>query len=195
MKNPQSVYDPETQRELEYIVLLLLGSSKRKELTILHLEKELFFLWNASEHIQPLLEFIAHYRGPFSKALADTAKFPMFLDEHWEYHPPRGSNDISGGSIKLNHFGKEEYDHILDKIHSNDNKKLIHILAAMALLHDLYDNLTLKELLYLLYTNPKYEDYIKKSQVYYDVVTPRIKKSLVQKLGKPLINEPLGGMA
>ena len=188
------MYDPDNQRELEYIVLLLLGSSKRRELTILHLEKELFFLWNASEHIQPLLEFIAHYRGPFSKALADTARSPMFLDEHWEYHPPRGLNDISGGSIKLNHFGKDEYDKILDKIHLNDNKKLIHILAAMALLHDLYDNLTLKELLYLLYTNPKYKDYIKKSQVYYEVVNQRVKRSLVRKLGEPLINEPLGGI-
>lgn len=189
------MYDPDNQRELEYIVLLLLGSSKRKELSILHLEKELFFLWNASDHIQPLLEFIAHYRGPFSKALADTAKSPMFLDEHWEYQPPKGPNDISGGSIKLKHFGKEEYNKILDKIHSIQNQKLIHILAAMALLHDLYDNLTLEELLYLLYTNPKYEDYIKKSQVYNDVVTTRVKKSLVRKLGEPLVNKHLGGMA
>lgn len=180
------MYNPENQRVVEFLVLLLLGSSKRKKLSVLHLEKELFYLWNASEYIKPFIEFIAHYRGPFSSALAETIKSPMYLEDCWEYKP---KNDISGGFVELTRIGEREYKRLIDKIYLDDKKLEIRILAAMELLHDLYDDLNSEELLYLIYTNPRYKEYTLKSDVYNCIVTDTLKNSLIRKLCKPILEE------
>jgi hypothetical protein len=177
----KNIYNPENQREVEYFILLLLGTSQKRRLSVLHLEKEFFFLWNASDYVRPLMEFIAHYKGPYSKALADTIRSPMHLEGLWEYEEPKKQDDLSGGFVRLNQKGIQKYKEVISKIYSMNNKKLINIIAGMNLLHDLYDNLDLKELLYFVYTNSNYKIYIKKSEVYDRIVTDEMKRNLIKK--------------
>lgn len=181
------MYNPENQKAVEYLVLLLLGSSKKKKLSVLHLEKEFFYLWNATEYIKQLIEFVAHYKGPFSSALAETLKSPMWLEDYWEYKPKK--DKISGGTVELTSIGEKEYNKLVDKIHLDDRTQLIHILAAMELLHDLYDDLKPEELLYLVYTNPRYKNYTKKSEVYNYIVNDAMKSKLSQKLCAQILKE------
>lgn len=178
----ENIYNPENQREVEYFILLLLGTSPKGKLSVLHLEKEFFFLWNASNYIRPLMEFIAHYKGPYSKALAETLMSPMHLEGLWEYEEPNKHDDLSGGFIKLNENGIQKFKDLISKIYSIDDKKLINIIAGMNLLHDLYDDLDSKELLYFVYTNPNYKDYIRKSEVYDKVVTDEMKRSIAKRI-------------
>jgi hypothetical protein len=178
----ENIYNPENQREVEYFILLLLGTSSKGKLSVLHLEKEFFFLWNASDYIRPLMEFIAHYKGPYSQALVETIRSPMHLEGLWEYEGPKKQDDLSGGFVKLNEKGIQKYNEISSKIHSMDNKRLLNIIAVMNLLHDLYDNLDSKELLYFVYTNPNYKSYIRKSEVYNRIVTDEIKSNIVKKV-------------
>ena len=178
-------YSPENQEQLEYLILLALGSSKRI-LSMIHIEKEIFFLWNSSNIIKELFDFIAHYKGPFSRSVSESVKSPMFLDEYWEYLPPKKGDDISGGFIRLNDSGRSEYEKLNKKIHDSNNKKLIHILSAMELIHDLYDNLSPEELLFVVYTNPKYKEFVKKSEVFNEIVTKRRKEQLKKKIDSSL---------
>ena len=178
----ENIYNPENQREVEYFILLLLGTSPKGRLSVLHLEKEFFFLWNSSKYIKPLMEFIAHYKGPYSKALAETLRSPMYLEGLWEYEEPNKQDDLSGGFIKLNEKGIQKFKEILSKISSRNDKKLVNIIAGMNLLHDLYGNLDSRELLYFVYTNPNYKKYITKSEVYDKIVTNEMNRNIAKRV-------------
>jgi len=174
-------YTPENQKRIENLILLLLGTSKEGRLSVLHIEKELFLLQEAaSDFLTDLYYFIDHYRGPYSKEIYDAIITPMFLESCWRYESSH--DNLSGGFAQLNVDGKKEFQRITKKIYSEENEKVIQLLAAMDILHDLYDGLTPRELLYIVYTSKEYKRYIKKSIVYDQVVNDRTRESLKKKM-------------
>ena len=177
------------QRIREYLVLLLLGTSKSSVHTIVQIQKEFFYLWNSSDRIRSLIRFIPHYRGPFSEALNDSIKKPMYLQDIWEYVPPHERDILSGGQVRLTEKGKRMFNEYMRKIKSSNKMELIELIAAMRLLHDLYDDLTPEELLYFVYVNPENRDFIKRSQVYDMVMRDEIKYGIRKKI-EPYFLEP-----
>ena len=70
------------------------------------------------------------------------------------------------------------------KIKENKNEDMIQLIAAMRLLHDLYDNLSSEEFLLLVYVNPDNKEFIKKSEIYDSIVNTDIKDKLFKRLKK-----------
>lgn len=176
------MYNEEHQKQIEYLILLLLGSSKEKKLSLLHIEKEMFFLKNSAEMLKPFFHFIKHYRGMYSKEIKDSIESPMFLEGLWDL--TYIGDKISGGYVELNEDGFNKYQQVIEKIHYQKNSQLVQILAGMQLLHDLYDDLSPKELLYFVYTSSKYKEYTEKSDVYEIVVNDRTRRALEKKISK-----------
>ena len=166
------------QKGLENLILLVLGATDKK-ISVLHLEKEVFLLWNFHPKIRDYLSFIKHYKGPFSKEIQETIKDPLYLENHWTYVPPKRGDKLSGGFVGLTPMGREEYKRLEQKIKER-NDELIHLLAGIKIVRELYDKLTMEELLFLIYDT--YPDYIEKSNVYKDIECK--KSQLVENLIK-----------
>lgn len=151
------------QRGLENFILLILGVSPKK-ISLLHLEKEVFLLWNFdSKYVHQYIYFIKHYMGPFSKEIQETIINPVYLEEDWVYEPPKNTDNLSGGYVYLTDKGLSDYKHLNNAIESDKNEDMMHLLAGISMVRNLYDKLTLKELLLLIYDT--YPDYTKNSIV------------------------------
>jgi len=174
--------DEITEKEIEYLLLLLLTTSKKKKLSHLHIQKQMFLLRDASKSIQPLLRFIKYYRGPYSKDIKEALSYPMYLDGYWNF--VKSNDKLTGGYIELTEKGKIEGKKLVEKILDKKDNKLNQIMAAMVLLHDLYDNLSAEELLYIIYKSPKFKEYTEKSIVYEDIIKSDAGKKLKNKILK-----------
>lgn len=174
--NVESVID-RRQKGLENFILLLLGVVDRR-ISLLHLEKEVFFLWNFHPKIKEYLNFIKHYRGPFSREIQEAIQDPLYLEDHWVYTPPRGRDKLSGGYVELSDTGREEYDRLIKEIGKQED--ILHLLAGMKMVRTLYDRLTMEELLLLVYDT--YPEYSEKSNVYREI--KRKGKLLAERLKK-----------
>lgn len=172
----------DSQEVREHLVLLLLGTCESGLHSMLQIQKEFFNLWQSSERIKPLINFIAHYRGPYSDGLKDTVVAPMYLENLWDYIPPSNRDKLTGGFIRINDNGKKEFESFIRLVKEKDNKELIQLIAAMRLLHDLYDNLSTEELLLMVYINPNNVDFITKSEIYDSIVNSEVKEKLYQRL-------------
>lgn len=170
--------EEQRHRGLEYFILLVLGMVD-KRISLLHLEKEVFLLWNFHPQIKQYLTFIRHFRGPFSKEIQESILNPFYLDECWRYIPPKRSDDLSGGYIELTDFGRKEYKRIVTKLKEDD--ELLHLLAGIKTVRELYDKLTEEELLLFIYDT--FPIYIKKSKIYKDIEhkKPKLAKGLLNK--------------
>jgi len=149
------------QNGLENLILLVLGADARK-CSVLHLEKEVFVLWNFHPSIDSFVRFIRHYHGPFSKEIQETIHKPMFLDDCWRYHPPAEGDDLSSGYVTLTEQGRRRYQEVVAKI--PPGHELHSLMSAMKMVRTLYDKLSPKELLLLIYDT--YPEYIEKSSVF-----------------------------
>lgn len=127
-------------------------------------------LKKATDSLKPLFRFIKHYRGPYSSEIAETLKSPMYLDNCWSFSTKGSDKKYSGGVIHLTEDGKNEYDKLVEDIHAKGNDKLIQIMAGMRLIHDLYDDLDPKELLYVVYKSEEFKEYTEKSIVSKEVI-------------------------
>ena len=163
------------QKTLEYLILLVLGAVDRP-VTLIHLQKEVFLLWNFHSFVRKLTKFVKHYKGPFSREISETIQNPMFLRGYWEYIPPDKDDDISGGIVKLTEVGKKEYEKIAEKMRTQE--KYRHLLSGIKMVRELYDNLTPEELLLLIYDT--YPEYSEKSIIFKRIFSKR--KILAQKL-------------
>ncbi|NJD76572.1 MAG: hypothetical protein FIB08_05670 [Candidatus Methanoperedens sp.] len=168
--------DPK-QKGLENLILLVLGIVDRK-ISFLHLEKEVFLLWNFHPKIKPFLNFIKHYRGPYSKEIQEAIQDPVYFENHWIYSPPPKGDKLSGGYVELTDAGRNEYERLSEIIKNND--ELLHLFTGIKIVRELYDKLTLKELLLLIYNT--YPEYIERSNVYKDIF--KDKKALADGLIK-----------
>lgn len=161
----------DNQKGLENLILLVLGAKDIK-ISILHLEKEVFLIWNFHPSIKVYLNFIEHYRGPYSPEITETIREPMYLDNCWVYIPPKDKDYISGGYVKLTFKGRNEYNRILRTIKESQNDELMHLLTAINIARQLYDELSLDELLLLIYDT--YPRYTKASEEYNRINKDRI---------------------
>lgn len=148
--------DDARQRGLENLVLLILGA-KDGELSVLHLEKEVFLLWNFHPAIREYISFIKHYKGPYSADIQKIIHHPFYLDNCWKYTPPARIDNLSGGFVELTEKGRNEYQRIYRAISGTESVKPL--LTGIKMLRDLYDKLSLEELLLLIYdTYPEYKE-------------------------------------
>ena len=164
-------------RALEHLILLLLGARDQR-ISILHLEKEAFFLWNFHPDIKKFMTFISHYRGPYSDEIQQVIRNPFNLINCWTYIPPARHDTMSGGYVELTSHGRSEYQRLYAA--SSANPDMQPILAAMKMVRELYDKLSLEELLLLIYDT--YPEYQKKSDVF-DAIR-KSKKRLAENLVK-----------
>jgi len=143
------------QKGLESLILLIIGASTRS-ISLLHLQKETFLLWNFHPYMKDFLDFIKHYRGPFSSEVEKVVIYPFYLDGCWTYTPPSSKDKLSGGFVKLTPKGIEKYQTLVQK--AQKNKTLILLLTGIKMVRELYDKLSLEELLLLIYdTYPEYK--------------------------------------
>ena len=165
------------QKGLENFLLLVLGAVDRR-ISLLHLEKEVFLLWNFHPKMKEYLTFIKYYRGPFSKEIQEVVLDPVYLEDHWIYTPPRRGDRLSGGHVKLTNRGREEYSRLVRKI--GEQETLLHLLAGIRMVRELYDKLSMEELLLLIYDT--YPEYSEKSKVYREI--ERKRRLLAERLVK-----------
>jgi hypothetical protein len=162
------------QKMRELIILFLVANSKNK-VSVLHIQKEAFLLQEFDNDFKELLNFIPHYKGPFSRGIHETIVEPMFLINCWEYIKPNANDNLSGGYLKLTDKGKNEYLRIEEKIKEKKEDKFLHLLTATQILTQLYNKLNFKELLLLIYDT--YSEFTKKSIVYYEIFSDKKKLS------------------
>lgn len=164
-------------RALEHLILLLLGAEDQK-ISILHLEKEAFFIWNFHPDIKKFMRFISHYRGPYSEEIEQIIRNPFYLINCWTYIPPARYDTLTGGYVELTPQGRSEYKRLYAA--SSANPQMGPILAAMKMVRELYDKLSPEELLLLIYDT--YPEYQKKSNVFDGI--QKSKKKLADNLVK-----------
>lgn len=171
------MFNERSQKDIEYLILLLLSTSKEKQLSHLHIQKEIFLLSRESNNLNKLFDFIKHYRGPYSEEIKNSLFTPMYLDEHWEYD--ESNERINGGEIRLTETGLKKGKELIEHIRSETDSDLLQILTAMQIVHDLYDDLDSMELLYYVYR--EYESYTKNSEVYDEVMNSQARNKLKRK--------------
>jgi hypothetical protein len=165
------------QKGLESLILLIIGASSRP-VSLLHLQKETFLLWNYHPYMKDFLHFIKHYRGPFSSEVEKIVLYPFYLDGCWSYEPPSRNDKLSGGYIRLTPKGIKKYQELFQKARMNEN--LIPLLTGIQAVRELYDKLSLEELLLLIYDT--YPEYKLRSNVSKAIFQKR--KSLAQEIYK-----------
>jgi hypothetical protein len=149
-------------KALEKFILLTLGAVDRP-ISILHLEKEVFLLWNFHPDIRQYLNFVKHYKGPFSQEISKIVHHPFYLEGCWEYVPPQKSNDLGGGFVGLTQSGRIEYQRMYSA--AKNKESLLPLLSGINIVRNLYDNLSYEELLLLIYdTYPEYTEFSKVSK-------------------------------
>lgn len=155
-------------KALEKFILLTLGAIDRP-ISILHLEKEVFLLWNFHPDIHNYLNFIKHYKGPYSEEISKIIRHPFYLNNYWQYLPPINSDDLGGGYVELTDLGRKEY----QKFYSDAKKRgsLLPLLSGIKMVRELYDNLSSEELLLLIYST--YPEYTEFSKIYRDIERKR----------------------
>ena len=98
----------EETKALERFILLVLGAASRR-ISLLHLEKEVFLLWNFHPYIRKYIQFVRHYRGTYSAEFRETIDHPFYLTGLWQIPHRRRGDGISGGDITLPSDGRNEY--------------------------------------------------------------------------------------
>ena len=151
------------QKSRENLVLLLLGDSG-KPLSMLHLEKEAFLLWKFHPGMKDFVNFMKHYRGPFSKELQKTVLSPIYCVGCWKYSRDR-DDDLTGGHVRIEPKGGKEYQRLAKRM--REDPDLRQLLSAIDMVRELYSPLSPEELLLMIYDT--YPEYIKMSDVYADI--------------------------
>ncbi|MDO9035783.1 MAG: hypothetical protein Q7U51_11335 [Methanoregula sp.] len=77
------------------------------------------------------------------------------------YSYPKNSDDICGGRVELTEKGQLQYQKIYLEVIRNE--QMLPILAGMKMVREMYDDLSIEELLILIYDT--YPEYRKKSNV------------------------------
>lgn len=145
----------EQKKGLENLILLIIGASNRP-ISLLHLQKKAFLLWNFHPYMKDFLHFMHHYKGPFSSEVEKAVLYPFYLDGCWSYQQPQKNDELSGGYIKLTSQGIKKYHNLYQN--AQKNERLSILLTGIQVVRELYDKLSLEELLLLIYgTYPEYK--------------------------------------
>ena len=135
---------PSRLKSLENLILLVLGASNSRT-SVLHIQKEVFILWNFHPSIKDFIYFVKHYKGPFSFEIDKIIHHPFYLDGCWVYEFPRKDDDLSGGYVILTDKGIMEYERIYKEAIKNESLRTL--LTGIKMVRELYDNLSFEELI------------------------------------------------
>ncbi len=163
--------DVDPQRGVEMFLLLLIGGGTGR-ISMLHLEKEAFILWNFHPGVHDFIQFVAHLRGPFSKEIADTIRSPVYCEDCWLYTPPMRGDRMSGGQVELTSAGHKQYNNLFELMQKQQQPSLNALLTGIRMVRRLYDQLTDEELLLLIYDT--YPNFATKSTVIANIEKRRI---------------------
>lgn len=165
--------DVDELQVVEKYAILLIGASKRPVPSKTHLQKEMFILTMSFPALQEYFCFQAYHFGTYSQVLDEIIADPMYYED--------AVIENSKG-ISLSETGRRIYNDILStEMLSQSEKELI---IAMRLIRQLYDALSHKELLFLVYET--YPEYAKLSGVADSIIGDRntrlkLLKSLLDK--------------
>lgn len=156
---------------IERYLILLLGVVDKPIPSREHLQKELFVLSRAHPKIANFITFEKHYEGPYSEDIADLINNPV-------YHI--GAFYSSKGVIRLTAEGKRIFDDLVKNY--SDNPKFKELLGMMKMVRELYDKLSIDELLFLVYVT--YPDYKQMSKISDELLSPQKRKEIAKRLLK-----------
>ncbi len=137
------------RESLEDLLLLVLGAVPETPMSMLHLEKEIYILYNFHPAIPKFIEYRAHLRGPYSSDIESAIFSPYIRTEDWDYIPAKKGDKYSSGSVRLTETGKKHYQELYQVMMAN--KKMHSLLSGIEIVRGLYDRLTPKEFIYLIY--------------------------------------------
>lgn len=164
---PEPRADVDVEQKIRELIILFILANSKERISILHLQKEVFLLWNFDKELKNSINFIKHLKGPFSRDIEETVNYPMVLTHCWKTFKPKRNDKLSGGFIKITSKGLNRYEKIEKEIKESNFEELLHLLSAAQIVTQIYNKLTLEELLLLIYDT--YPAFTKKSSVYNEI--------------------------
>jgi len=125
---------------IEKYIILLLGVVNRPIPSFTHLEKEMFVLSKSFPKIQDYFNFEEYHYGAYSLALQETVEEPFYFEDAFK---------VEGNKISLSDSGKNEFKKIVEE--GIFDKFASELLTALKLIRELYDKLSVDELLFIIY--------------------------------------------
>jgi|GEM_PF-469023 len=167
-------FSEEDIETVEYLILLILGKAGGR-VSVLHLQKMFFLLWRFHPVVRQLVQFVPHFKGPYSQDLQDIIKNPTYVIDCWTYVPPRrGSkvDKIAGGYVEITPNGWRVYRLLVEGLteKAKKDKDALRILSAVDLIVPLYSKLEWDELLFLIYTDETNKDFSTRSELSKEVL-------------------------
>jgi len=132
--------DDDELEVIEKYIILLLGVVDRPIPSFTHLEKEMFILSKCFPIIQEYFNFEEYHYGAYSLALQETVEEPFYFEDAFK---------IEGNKISLSDGGKKEFKKIVQE--GRSDKYASELLSALNLIRELYDKLSVDELLFMIY--------------------------------------------
>jgi len=142
----------------ERFVILLLGVEDNPIPTKWHVQKEIFMFSKIHPKIQDLFHFAKHYEGPYSQLLQEAVIEPIHYERAYQFNYNNALILLPFGKDIFNNF-KSEYRHL---------DSFIQTINSLKLIRTIYDKLSKKELLLLMYVT--YPEFIEYSDIYNDLV-------------------------
>ena len=155
---------------IERYIILLLGIRDRPIPTATHLQKELFSLARANPRMADQISFDSHYLGPYSDDVKSISLNPIYNRDAYvmdEYN-----------KLYLTDRGRAVFDELVKE--NSMNSRFRELLAMMTMVRDLYDDLTVDEVLFLVYIT--YGEYTEKSTRADDLLSPSMRRRLSRSL-------------
>lgn len=167
-------FSEEDIETVEYLVLLILGKAGGR-VSVLHLQKMFFLLWRFHPEVRRLVQFVPHFKGPYSQDLQDIIKNPTYVIDCWTYVPPRRGSKVDrivGGYVEITPEGWRVYRLLVEGLteKAKEDKDALRILSALDLIVPLYSKLEWDELLFLIYTDETNKDFSTRSELSKEVL-------------------------
>jgi hypothetical protein len=158
---------------IERYIILLLGVRDRPIPTATHVQKELFALTRANPRMAERIPFDRHHLGPYSDDVKSISRNPIY---HRDAYVVDENN-----RLHLTDGGRAVFDDLVSG--NSADPRFKELLAIMTMVRDLYDDLTVDEVLFLVYVT--YGEYTERSSRAEDLLSPsarrRLSKSLLRK--------------
>jgi hypothetical protein len=165
--------DEDELEVIEKYIILLVGVIDRPIPSFTHLEKEMFILSKCFPVIQEFFNFQEFHYGAYSLALQEAVQEPFYYEDAFK---------IEGNKISLSDSGKNEFKKIVSM--GKSDKYASELLSALKLIRELYDKLSVDELLFLIYnTYPESAKFSSVSDKY--LKDPKLR----QRYAKGLLNK------
>jgi hypothetical protein len=155
---------------IERYIILLLGVRDRPIPTATHLQKELFALTKANPRMAENISFDKHHFGPFSDDVKSISLNPIYNGDAYV-------KDESN-RLHLTESGKNVFSNLSSK--NSGNPRFQELLAMMTIVRDLYEDLTVDEVLFLVYVT--YGEYTERSSRSEHLLSPFKRRQLSRRL-------------